>query len=107
MANSGEARVVAELACVSGAAAAVLRLAKWRGKWGARRGRAGEGERVEWRGPPGCHPYAVASERQPRGGRVLLQQAVLARELARASGPGVGQAGPACRLGREAWREAH
>ena len=40
--------------------------------WGARRGRAGEGERVEWRGPPGCHPYAVAGVRRPRGGRGLM-----------------------------------
>ena len=55
-ANSGEARRGRWRRRARACSMAVLWLAEWRGKWGARRGRAGEGERVEWRGPPGCHP---------------------------------------------------
>jgi len=71
-ANSGEAQRGWWRRRAHASSAAMLWLAEWRGKWGARRGRAGEGERVEWRGPPGCHPYAVAGVRRPRGGRGLM-----------------------------------
>ena len=84
-ANSAEARRERWRRRARACSVAMLWLAEWRGKWGARRGRAGEGERVEWRGPPGCHPYAVAGVRRPRGGRGLTLVGHGARAGGRAS----------------------
>ena len=91
-ANSGEARRGRWRRRAHACSAAVLRLAEWRGKWGAWHGRAGEGEHVEWRGPPGCHPYAVAGVRRPRDGRGLTPVGRGARAGERASAE-AGQAG--------------
>ena len=49
----------------------MLWLAKWRGEWGARRGRVGEGEARAHAGATERHPTVAVVRRRPRGDRGL------------------------------------
>jgi hypothetical protein len=79
--------------------------------------RQGEGERNEggagadgsrrhgaaWWGRRACHPYAIAGERRPRGGRLLPRSAKRARGAGEADARGNG---PACSGGPKVRRTA-